>query len=454
MASGTGTGAGTTGAGIGTGAGTTGAGTGTGASTESKTQGRRFWLAPAAAIFAVAWGGNEFTPLLVMYRQDDGFSNQLANLLLGAYVLGIIPALLIAGPLSDRFGRRPLMLPAPWIAIAGSVLLAVSAGNVPLLLAGRILSGVALGLAMAVGTSWVKELSAKPFDRGADLASGARRATIALSLGFALGAASSGVLAQWAPFPGMLPYAAHTVIAMVFGLLLLRTPESQGLRTPESQGLRTPESQGLRTPPGALLPARPATSPYPRFLLLIVPVAPWVFGTATTAYAVLPALAAAEIPSAPVAFAALLCVVALVAGASLQLFSHRITAGHNARGIMLALMLTIGSLLLASVAVSPPRLWLILPAAALLGAAYGLMMVSGLQEVQRIAPPDHLARLTAIYYGITYLGFFVPLALSLLEPWLGYPVMFAGGAGVSALSLVLVLVIFRRDLSLHSAATK
>ena len=413
-------------------------GVSTGSTTGAGSMSGRHWLAPAAAIFAVAWGGNEFTPLLVMYRQADGFSNQLANLLLGCYVLGIIPALLIAGPLSDRFGRRPLMLPAPWIAIAGSVLLAFSAGNVPLLLAGRILSGVALGLAMAVGTSWVKELSAKPFDLSADRASGARRATIALSLGFALGAASSGVLAQWAPFPGVLPYAAHTVIAVVFGLLLLRTPESQG--------------KGIAA--GALPTAHPATSPYPRFLLLIVPVAPWVFGTATTAYAILPALAATEIPSAPIAFAALLCVIALVAGASLQLFSHRITAGHNARGIMFALMLTLGSLLLASVAVSPPVLWLILPAAALLGAAYGLLMVSGLQEVQRIAPPDHLARLTAIYYGITYLGFFVPLALSLLEPWLGYPAMFAGGAAVSAVSLVLVMLVFRRDISLHRAAAK
>lgn len=416
----------------------TGSTTGAGLATGSGVAGGRHWLAPAAAIFAVAWGGNEFTPLLVMYRQADGFSNQLANLLLGCYVLGIIPALLIAGPLSDRFGRRPLMLPAPWIAIAGSVLLALSAGSVPMLLAGRILSGVALGLAMAVGTSWVKELSAKPFDLRADRASGARRATIALSLGFALGAASSGALAQWAPFPGVLPYVAHTVIAVFFGLLLLCTPESQG--------------RGIAA--GALPAAHPATSPYPRFLLLIVPVAPWVFGTATTAYAILPALAASEIPSAPVAFAALLCVVALVAGASLQLVSHRITAGHNARGIMFALILTVGSLLLASVAVNPPALWLILSAAALLGAAYGLLMVSGLQEVQRIAPPDHLARLTAIYYGITYLGFFVPLALSLLEPWLGYPTMFAGGAAISAVSLVMVMVVFRRDISLHRAASE
>jgi hypothetical protein len=32
------------------------------------------WLAVAATMFAVAWGGNEFTPLLVMYRNSGEFS--------------------------------------------------------------------------------------------------------------------------------------------------------------------------------------------------------------------------------------------------------------------------------------------------------------------------------------------------------------------------------------------
>ena len=121
------------------------------------------WMRVSAALFAVAWGGNEFTPLLVMYRQIDQMSAFSVNVLLGAYVLGIVPALLLGGPLSDRYGRRPLFVPAPIIAIAGSTLLAVGASSMPLLFAGRVLSGIALGLVMAVGTSWVKELSEPPF---------------------------------------------------------------------------------------------------------------------------------------------------------------------------------------------------------------------------------------------------------------------------------------------------
>lgn len=54
------------------------------------------WLSVGAALFAVAWGGNEFTPLLVMYRQIDHMSALTVNVLLGAYVLGIVPALLWA----------------------------------------------------------------------------------------------------------------------------------------------------------------------------------------------------------------------------------------------------------------------------------------------------------------------------------------------------------------------
>ena len=85
------------------------------------------WLSVGAALFAVAWGGNEFTPLLVMYRQIDHMSALTVNVLLGAYVLGIVPALLLGGPLSDRYGRRPLFVPAPLIAVVGSALLAVGA---------------------------------------------------------------------------------------------------------------------------------------------------------------------------------------------------------------------------------------------------------------------------------------------------------------------------------------
>ena len=61
-------------------------------------------------MFAIAWGGNEFTPLLVMYRDVSHFSAVTVDMLLGAYVLGIVPALLVGGPLSDRYGRRPTLM--------------------------------------------------------------------------------------------------------------------------------------------------------------------------------------------------------------------------------------------------------------------------------------------------------------------------------------------------------
>ena len=185
------------------------------------------WFSVSAALFAVAWGGNEFTPLLVMYRQLDQMSALTVNVLLGAYVLGIVPALLVGGPLSDRYGRRPLFLPAPLIAVAGSGQLAVGAASAPLLFAGRVLSGIALGLVMAVGTSWVKELSEAPFDAAPVEGRGASRAALALTIGFALGAGVAASLAQFGPARAVAPYVVHIVITLAAFAVLVRAPESR-----------------------------------------------------------------------------------------------------------------------------------------------------------------------------------------------------------------------------------
>ena len=97
------------------------------------------------------------------------------DMLLAAYVLGIVPALLIGGPLSDRHGRRALMIPAPILAMVGSILLALGAGSLVLLFVGRVFSGLALGLGMAVGTSWIKELSDRPYEEHPERVSGVAR---------------------------------------------------------------------------------------------------------------------------------------------------------------------------------------------------------------------------------------------------------------------------------------
>jgi hypothetical protein len=79
-------------------------------------------------------------------------------------------------------------------------------------------------------------------------------------------------------------------------------------------------------------------------------------------------------------------------------------------------------------------------AAAVLGCGYGLLMVAGLAEVQRLAGPDDLARLTAAYYCLAYLGFLVPAALAALNRWFGYPEMFLGGTVLALATLVVVII--------------
>ncbi|MCW0211832.1 MAG: hypothetical protein OJJ54_00570 [Pseudonocardia sp.] len=67
--------------------------------------------------------------------------------------------------------------------------------------------------------------------------------------------------------------------------------------------------------------------------------------------------------------------------------------------------------------------WLALGAAIVLGAAYGIAVVSGLLELQRLARPDELAGLTGVYYALAYVGFLVPSLLAVLSGFAGYPVL-------------------------------
>ena len=152
------------------------------------------WRWAGAALFVCGWGGNQFTPLLDLYRSVNGWSATVVNALLGAYVFGLIPALLLGGGAARRFGRKGTVSLAVLSSVLGSCLIAAQGlGGVAV---GRLFSGVGVGLAMAVGTSWTTELSVAS---GASPQTGAKRAALSLTAGFGLGAGVAGVLAQWGP---------------------------------------------------------------------------------------------------------------------------------------------------------------------------------------------------------------------------------------------------------------
>src|SRR5699024_7951059 len=68
------------------------------------------WLRVAPARMPRAWGGNHFPPRGHLYAEGVRYALWQASLLLGMYVGGLIPGLLVASPLSDRHGRKPILI--------------------------------------------------------------------------------------------------------------------------------------------------------------------------------------------------------------------------------------------------------------------------------------------------------------------------------------------------------
>jgi hypothetical protein len=79
-----------------------------------------------------------------------------------------------------------------------------------------------------------------------------------------------------------------------------------------------------------------------------------------------------------------------------------------------------------------------------LGAGYGFILVSGLLEVQRVAGPDELAGLTAVFYTLTYVGFAAPIVLAELTGLTTYPTLLLALAGLATISLVVMTYEARR----------
>ena len=380
---------------------------------------RREWTPVVAAMFCCGWGGNQFSPLLIMYR-EAGYSAFTVDALLGAYVIGLIPGLLLSGGLSNRFGRKPIMLVGTVLSLVASVMLALGEFGVAWLAAGRFVTGTAVAVAMAVGSTWVKELAdADPLGTP-DL--GTRRAALWLTLGLGLGPGAAGVLAQWGPWPMALPYSVHIGLTVLVLPFLPRSPET---RLSRSAG--THRAGGTR---------------HPRFRRVILPMTPWIFGSLGVAYAIMPQIVGDQLGSWSLAYSTLLTVCAIGAGVAVQPIAKRMDRTTSARAIVLAMVMMCAGLAFSAVAATFRSPWLALGSALVLGTAYGIAVVSGLLELQRLARPDELAELTGAYYALAYVGFLLPSLLAALNSVASYPAMLGC---LAALALAGTLTIARHS---------
>jgi len=166
-----------------------------------------------------------FLPALPAIRSSYGVSAATAQMTLSVSMLAIAVATLAYGPLSDRYGRRPLVIVGLLFFLAGSALCA-AAPDIWTLIVGRMLQGAGGASGMVLARAIVRDL----YDRERS-ASVIAYLTTAMVIAPMVSPTIGGVLTDWASWRASFVFAGCVGLA-VTALVLARMPETHTERDP------------------------------------------------------------------------------------------------------------------------------------------------------------------------------------------------------------------------------
>jgi MFS transporter, SP family, galactose:H+ symporter len=156
---------------------------------------------------------------LLFIRGEMHLSATMQGIVVAIVLAGAALGAAAAGSLSDRFGRRRVILVAALLFIAGAVFSAIAA-TLTLLLCGRLLVGLAIGVASMLTPLYLAEISPAR-DRGAVVSLNQLCITIGILVSYLVGFALATVPEGWR---WMLGLGAVPGLILAIGMLIL--PES------------------------------------------------------------------------------------------------------------------------------------------------------------------------------------------------------------------------------------
>ncbi|MBV0903053.1 sugar porter family MFS transporter [Haloarcula salina] len=154
-----------------------------------------------------------------LFIQDSFVMSPLIEgIIVSGAMAGAAAGAAVGGQLADRLGRRRLIFIAAGVFFLGSFTMAV-APNIPVLIAGRLIDGVAIGFASIVGPLYISEI-APPKIRGALTSLNQLMVTTGILLSYFVNFAFADAGAwRWMLGAGMVP-------AVVLAVGILKMPES------------------------------------------------------------------------------------------------------------------------------------------------------------------------------------------------------------------------------------
>jgi MFS family permease len=337
-----------------------------------------------ALLLATGWVANHFVGLMPVISSSQHLSTATLDGIFGIYALGLLPGLLIGGRTSDALGRRSVALAGSVAALLGTVTMLASQHTGALLL-GRLIVGVGVGLAISSCTAWASDL------RGP---AGAATAGAVLTAGFALGPFAGGFIA-WAGRSGIrVSFALAAALVLLAAFAVIVAAGRVDVTGPAAD--HTPKATA------------PAAHGIGRALSWAMPLAPWVYASATLGFVTIPTRLHTAL-AAPMAAGTATLIVNGVSGI-VQVLARALRWGPQT-GTAGAVMAALGY---AVAAAAPPSLTptLGLPLLVVLGCASGLCLREGLIDLEAAAPPHLRGALTGVFYVVTYVGFALPLVLA------------------------------------------
>jgi len=376
------------------------------------------WAYPLLLVLsAVALGVSGLpAPLYGLYENAWHLSPLATTIVFAVYAVAALAAVLVSGRISDVVGRKPVLLGAVVAMIVGLGVFLV-ADNMALLLVARTIHGAAVGSIVVAGAAALLDLRPDHGVRSGQLSG------VSFNIGMTVAIVGGAMLAQYAPHPMRTPYAVVAVVCVVVGAGLI--------------ALREPHLHRSR---GRIRIARPAVPLEIRsdfwFAALGV-MASWsVLGVLLSLY---PSLAAQQTHVDNLVFAGGVAGITAFTAALTQLFATRIPARTAAIagdvGMAAALALTVPML-------STHKWPLVIAAAALLGAPFGLGFGGSLRHLSNVVPAARRGETMSAYYLLAYSAMAVPTLaagwaatrwpLESVFPW------FAGLTGVACLAAAAV----------------
>jgi hypothetical protein len=345
------------------------------------------FLAVAFAFLIVMAFATMPSPLYGIYRTRDGLSAFMVTVVFAIFAVGTIGALLSVRFVAARVGRRGAMFGAVGTMIFAAALLAIWKA-LPGLLLGRLITGLAVGLAAGTGITYLIELRAREEPPGSLVR--AQHIGTGVSVGgLGIGPLIAGCLAEWVKHPLTVPYLVFVALGVIALIGLAAAPET--------------------VTPGPV--ARSAKGGSWRTLRVLAPGATATI-TAFAANGLFAGLSGLFLavtlhrPSHALSGAALFLVFS--SGVAAQLATNRLAAS---RVFLLGTLSMLGglALLVVSVRLSTPSLALFLISGALIGGGSGAMFKGTTGLVLEATAPENRLEMTSDLLIALYVGLSIPV---------------------------------------------